>query len=144
MLKVRTLRFEPQSGCYGSRVYISALPGRCRFSSVNRCLSRLVVSVHRAKLESLSQPHTRPATVRIDEFDAGGFEGAADGGEVGADWGAAFEFEAVDGADADARGLGEVGHVPAEQSSGGAALGWRDHGGIVPGSRESVKITIFC
>ena len=96
------------------------------------------------KSELLPEPDASTTTVGVDELDAGGFEGAADGGEVGADRGTAFEFEAVDGADDDARGLGEVGHVPAEQSSGGAALGWRDHGGIVSGSRESVKITIFC
>ena len=98
----------------------------------------------RSATGSPPKPDTRAATIGFDELDASGFKSAADGGEVGADRGTAFEFEAVDGADADARGLGEVGHVPAEQSSGGAALGWRDHGGIVSGSRESVKITIFC
>jgi hypothetical protein len=79
-------------------------------------------------LWALAQAHAGPATVVIDEFNAGRFESASDDGESGLARLTAAGLELVHRYHAHGCLLSELLLAPCQQAAGGPALFRGDHG----------------
>jgi len=75
----------------------------------------------------LTQPQSRPAAVRVDKFDAGGFEGTPYHVQRRSAGGISACLELTDRDNTNGRLIGQVSLTPIEETARSPALLWRDH-----------------